>query len=50
MSYEEQVKRTHRWLKRLEDASSHPNDINDPLTTGKHEEYEDYLYAFFQNC
>jgi hypothetical protein len=50
MSYDEQVKRTRRWLRRLEDVSSHPNDINDPLPTGKQEEYEDYLYAFFQNC
>lgn len=50
MSYEEQVNRTRRWLRRLEDASSHPNDINDPLPTEKHEAYEDYLYAFFQNC
>ena len=50
MSYQDQLERARRWLKRLEDASSHANDINDPLPTEKHEEYEDYLYAFFQNC
>ncbi len=50
MSYLDQLGRAHRWLKRLEDASSHTNDINDPVPTEKHEEYEDFLYAFFQNC
>ncbi len=50
MSYQDQLERTRRWLKRLEHASSHPNDINDPIPAEKHEEYEDYLYAFFQNC
>lgn len=50
MSYQDQLERARRWLKRLEDASSHPNDMNDPLPTEKHEEYQDYLYAFFQNC
>jgi hypothetical protein len=50
MSYQDQLARVHRWLKRLEDASSHRNDINNPVPTEKYEEYEDFLYAFFQNC
>jgi len=50
MDYKEQVERTHRWLNRLQNAASHENEINEPLPSGKHEEYEDYLYAFFQNC
>lgn len=50
MDYKEQVERTRRWLNRLQNAASHENDINEPLPPGKHEEYEDYLYAFFQNC
>ncbi len=50
MNYQEQLERARRWLKRLEQASSHANDIHNPIPTEKHEEYEDYLYAFFQNC
>ncbi len=51
MGYQDQLERTRRWLKRLENASSHSsNDINNPMPPEKHEEYEDYLYSFFQNC
>jgi hypothetical protein len=51
MGYQDQLERTRRWLKRLENASSYSsNDINNSFSPEKHDEYEDYLYAFFQNC
>jgi hypothetical protein len=51
MSYLEQLKRAHRWLERVDARASHSNeDINNPLPPEKMEEYEDYLYALFQNC
>jgi hypothetical protein len=49
--YQDQLKRAYRWLARLESKSTYStNDINNPLPLEDLEEYEDFLYALFQNC
>ena len=57
MSYQEQLMRTRRWLKRFQEATSllsmiegsvPPDDLLSLFE--KYAECEDYAYAFFQNC
>jgi hypothetical protein len=53
MGYHEQLERARRWLDRVENASTGPHsssDINSPAGFKQFSEYEDYLYALFQNC
>jgi hypothetical protein len=47
MTYQEQLARVHRFLTRVENSSVNPKL---ELPPEKQTEYEDMLYAFFQNC
>jgi hypothetical protein len=53
MGYQEQLERASRWLKRVESMSTGPHfsdDINKPAGLEQFSDYEDYVYALFQNC
>jgi hypothetical protein len=57
MSYQEQLMRTRRWLKRFQEATSLLSTVEGSVPPddllSRFEPYvncEDYAYAFFQNC
>jgi len=51
MGYQHQLHRVIRWLYKAQEKSSYwPINRNNPPRRRGPQEYEDYLYALFQNC